>query len=296
MEKLCKRLRLDLFDSAGFLGWADTRMRNRKSARTCVVAVALLLAGCATVDGRAQTVSAATAASPAWAHQQSDLKPDENVRFGVLPNGMRYALMRNATPPGAASMRLRFDVGSLYEQDDQQGLAHFLEHMTLNETKNFPEGELIKVLERAGLKFGPDTNAFTSFEQTVYMLDLPKTDAATVDTGLLLMREVAGEATLSAGAVDSERNIILSEERTRASPGYKMAIDELGNVFRDDLLAKRIPIGQTEVIRTAPRQRLIDLYEGYYRPERATLIMVGDFDVAELEAKVRTRFSNWQGK
>jgi zinc protease len=275
-------------------------MRKVKWMQGNVLAVTLVLAGCATVETAPVVTTAVrtpvAAPAPAWPHQASDLKADDKVRFGILPNGMRYALMRNATPPGAASVRLRFDAGSLYERDDQQGLAHFLEHMTLNETKNFPEGELIKVLERAGLKFGPDTNAFTSFEQTVYMLDLPKTDPATVDTGLHLMREVAGEATLSASAIDSERNIILSEERTRASPGYKMAIDEIGNLFRDDLLAKRIPIGQTEVIRTAPAQRLIDFYNGYYRPERATLIAVGDFDVAEMEAKVRARFSDWQGR
>lgn len=272
-------------------------MRKMNSAQGFVSAIALLLAGCATVE-RPPVGSVAVqqvAAAPAWSHQQSDLKAAENVRFGILPNGMRYALMRNATPAGAASLRLRFDAGSLHEQDDQQGLAHFLEHMTLNETKNFPEGELIKVLERAGLKFGPDTNAFTGFEQTVYMLDLPKTDEETIDTGLYLMREVAGEATLSASAIDSERNIILSEERTRATPAYKMAIDELGYLFRDDLLAKRIPIGQTEVIRTAPRERLVEFYEDYYRPERATLIAVGDFDVAEMEAKVRARFSDWKG-
>lgn len=235
-------------------------------------------------------------AVPAWAHQGSDLKPDENVRFGVLPNGMRYALMRNATPPGVASLRLRIDAGSLNERDDQQGLAHFIEHMALNETKSFPEGELLKTLERAGLKFGPDTNAFTSFEQTVYMLDLPKADAPTVDTALTLMREVAGDATLAAGAIDSERNIILAEERARDTPVNRMIIGELQHAFRDDLLARRIPIGTTEVIRTAPRERFVEFYNAYYRPERATLVAVGDFDVAAMEAKIRARFADWRGQ
>lgn len=273
-------------------------MKKTNFLAGCGIGLALALAGCTTArtDAPATQVAAATAAAPAWPHQASDVPADEAVRFGVLPNGMRYALRRNATPPGAAALRLRFDAGSLHEREDQRGLAHFLEHMVLNETKNVPEGELIRILERAGLAFGPDTNAFTSFEQTVYMLDLPRADAETVDTSLFLMREVAGEATFSTAAVDRERGIVLSEERTRATPGYRMAIDELSFMFAGDLLADRIPIGLTEVLRNAPRERLVEYYEAYYRPERATLIAVGDFDLDEMETKIRARFSDWRGK
>ncbi|HEX8527985.1 M16 family metallopeptidase [Allosphingosinicella sp.] len=273
-------------------------MRKTNLLASCGIALVLALAGCATVESQApgRIEAVATAASPAWPHQASDLPADEAVRFGILPNGMRYALRRNATPPGATSLRLRIDAGSLYENENQRGLAHFLEHMVLNETRNVPEGELIRILERAGLAFGPDTNAFTSFEQTVYMLDLPRTDAETVDTGLFLMREVAGEATLSTTAIDRERGIVLSEERTRATPTYRMAVDELAYIFSGDLLAERIPIGLTDVLRTAPRERFVEFYQGYYRPERATLIAVGDFDLDEMETKIRARFSDWQGK
>jgi zinc protease len=260
-------------------------------------AVALALAGCASTQ-RAEAPKAAAAAVPAdaWAHGSSDLQPDSNVRFGTLPNGMRYAIMKNATPPGEASLRLRIDAGSLNEAEDQRGLAHFLEHMVLNGTKNVPEGEFVRRLERHGLKFGPDTNAYTSFDETVYMLDLPETDAETVDTALFLLREVAGEATLDPKAIDAERGIILSEERTRATPQLRVFIDEIGYMVKDDLLAQRLPIGQTEIIRTAPRERLARFYEGYYRPERATLIATGDFDVAAMETKILNLFGNWQGK
>ena len=196
-------------------------MRKSDLLAGCGLALALVLGGCSTVAPQAAVAApivATQTAAPAWPHLASDVPADEAVRFGVLPNGMRYALRRNSTPPGAASLRLRIDAGSLHEREDQRGLAHFIEHMTLNQTRNVPEGELIRILERAGLQFGPDTNASTSFDQTIYMLDLPRTDAETVDTGLFLMREVAGEATLSAEAIDRERGIILSEERTRATP------------------------------------------------------------------------------
>jgi zinc protease len=263
--------------------------------RPLILCAALALAGCASGD-RSPVADAAPAPAAAWPHEASDLRPDERVRFGRLPNGMGYAIVRNATPPGEASLRLRIDAGSLHEAEDQRGLAHFLEHMVLNGTTNVPEGEFVRRLERAGLKFGPDTNATTQFGQTVYMLDLPETDAATIDTALFLLREVADEATLDAGAIDRERGILLSEERTRATPQYRILTDELAYLLRGDLLPERLPIGSTEVIRTAPRQRFLDFYRHYYRPERATLVAVGDFDVAAIETKILNQFSGWRGE
>lgn len=271
----------------------------RDFRRLAIVLAASVLAGCATVEAPAPAATA-TAVQPAagasWPHERSDLPVDESIRFGTLANGMRYAILRNGTPPGAASLRLRFDIGSLAEAEDQRGVAHFVEHLALNETRNVPEGELIRILERNGLQFGPDTNASTGFDQTIYMLDLPRTDAQTVDTALFLMREVAGEATLAPAVIDRERNVILSEERTRATPAYRMTIEQLSYLFRGDLLPSRIPIGSTDVIRTVSAERVRAFYDGYYRPERATLIAVGDFDVAAMEAKIRQRFGDWQGR
>jgi zinc protease len=209
---------------------------------------------------------------------------------------MRYQILRNATPPHNASLRMRIDVGSMYERDDQRGIAHFIEHMVLNGTKNVPEGEFVRRLERAGLKFGPDTNATTDFRQTVYMLDLPETDTATVDTALFLLREVAGEASFAPSAIDSERGIVLSEERTRATPQLRTAEDELAYLLKGDVLPTRLPIGLTDIIKTAQRERFTALYDAYYRPERATLIAVGDFDVDAMEAKIRAQFGTWKGR
>ncbi|HEX9953838.1 MAG TPA: insulinase family protein [Allosphingosinicella sp.] len=253
--------------------------------------------------GMVWALAAATLTSPAAAQSASapaaaaaGLEADPAVRMGTLPNGMRYQIRKNATPPNNASIRLRFDVGSMYEREDQRGLAHFIEHMVLNGTKNVPEGEFVRRLERAGLKFGPDTNASTDFEQTIYMLDLPKTDAETVDTALFLLREVAGEASFAASAIESERGILLSEERTRATPQLRNAEDELGYLLKGDILPQRLPIGLTEVLKKAPRERLVEFYDAYYRPERATLIAVGDFDVDAMEKKIRAQFGDWKGR
>lgn len=243
-----------------------------------------------------QTRAATPAPAPAWPQQASDLPADPDVRFGTLPNGMRYAIRRNATPPGGAALRLRIDAGSLHESEEQRGLAHFLEHMVLNGTTNVPEGEFVRRLERHGLRFGPDTNASTEFQQTVYKLDLPRTDAETVDTALFLLREVAGEATLAAAAIDAERGIIQSEERSRATPQLRAVMDEFGYMLQGQLLPNRFPIGAPAVIAGAGRDRFAAFYDAYYRPERATLIAVGDFDLEEMERKIRAQFGTWRGR
>lgn len=260
------------------------------------LAAFLALAPAVAFSQQGRAPAAAAAPAPAWPQQGSDLPADPDVRYGTLPNGMRYALRRNATPPGNASLRLRIDAGSLMEAEDQRGLAHFLEHMVLNGTTNVPEGEFVRRLERHGLRFGPDTNATTDFTQTVYKLDLPRTDAGTVDEALFLLREVAGEATLAPAAIDAERGIVQSEERTRATPALRALMDELGFILPGQLLPSRFPIGTPEVIARAQRERFAAFYDAYYRPERATLVAVGDFDVDEMEAKIRTRFSDWRGR
>ena len=258
---------------------------------------AALLAGAA-LPAWAQTAPA-TASAPAatpsepWAQAASDLTPDAGVRFGVLPNGMRYALMHNATPPHQAALRLRIDAGSLSERDDQQGLAHFLEHMAFNGSTHIAEGDMTKNLERLGMSFGGDTNAQTSFDQTTYMLNLPNTSDEVVDASLFSLREVASELLFDSAAVDRERGVIEGEERTSDSPGRRALKALLPFLAPGQRLADRLPIGDLNIIKTAPRDRFVDFYRAYYRPERATLIAVGDFDVDAMEAKVKARFGDW---
>lgn len=238
--------------------------------------------------------TAAETPSDPWPQAASDIPADPAVRFGTLPNGMRYALLRNATPPGQASLRLRIDAGSLMENDDQQGLAHFMEHMAFNGTTNIPENELLRILERLGLAFGADTNAATGFDQTFYQLELPRTNDETVDTALRIMREQVSEALMDPEDIDAERDVIVGEERTRNTPGLRSLKAQLALLAPGQRVSRRLPIGDLDVIRTAPRERFVEFYEAYYRPSRATLLAVGDFDVDQMEAKIRGAFESWQ--
>lgn len=229
-----------------------------------------------------------------WPQAVADVAPDPAIRFGTLPNGMRYALLKNATPPGQASLRLRFDAGSLMETEAQLGLAHFLEHMAFNGSRGIPEGEMIKMLERQGLAFGADTNASTDFEETVYKLDLPRTDDATVDLSLKVMRETASELLIDPAAVDRERGVVLSEERGRDSPGWRVFKARLRFIMKGQRPPERWPIGAVEILRTAPASQITAFYNAWYRPERATLVAVGDFDLDVMEAKIKASFGDWK--
>lgn len=229
-----------------------------------------------------------------WVHEVSDLPADPAIRYGQLDNGMRYAIRENDTPPNVASVRLVFNVGSLAEAEDQRGLAHFIEHMAFNGSTEVPEGEMVPLLERHGLEFGPDTNAFTGYETVGYQLDIPEVDEETVDTALFLMRQTASELLMESEAIDRERGVILSEERYRNSP-----IRRWNNAlwrFRlpDTIVPDRDAIGTIEVIETAPRERLVDYYENYYTPERAILVVVGDIDPDAIEARIADEFAGWE--
>ena len=271
---------------------------------TALSPLVLLIATAAPVFARdtAAPTTATTATNPqteagkAWNFAASDVPVDPNIVFGVLPNGMKYALLANSTPKDSVVLRMRFDVGSFAEAEDQRGLAHFLEHMAFNGSTNVPEGEMIKLLERKGLAFGADTNASTGFDETIYQLDLPNASDDLIDTGLMLMRETGGELAIDPTAVDRERGIILSERRARDTYQLRNLIDQLDFQMQGMKVASRLPVGTEEVIKTAPAARLRDLYDRYYRPERATLVMVGDFDPAAVEAKIKARFGDWKGR
>ena len=230
--------------------------------------------------------------SSSWPQEQSDLKPDPSVVYGRLENGMRYVLMPNDTPKGRVSLRLLVAAGSLMETEDQRGLAHFLEHMAFKGSQNMPAGDLVQYLQRLGMAFGADTNAHTSFENTVYQLELPSNDAGLVDKSLLVMRETADRLLILGAELDKERGVILSEERMRDTPDYRATVSNFEFLLPDSLIPHRFPIGVDSVIETAPRQRLVDFYRTWYRPERLTLIVVGAIDSAPLAEKIKTRFES----
>ena len=231
-----------------------------------------------------------------WPQDASDLIPDPAITFGQLDNGMRYIIMANDTPEETVALRLRIDAGSLNERDDQRGISHFLEHMAFNGSTNVPEGEMIKILERHGLAFGPDTNAFTSFDQVQYQLDLPSIEKDVLDTGFFLMRETASELTLDPEAIDKERGVIKSEMRARNSVGLRNFIDSAAFLTPDMPTANRLPIGDAEIIAKAPPERFRELYDGYYRPENVTFVVVGDISPADMEARIKDTFGDWTAR
>ncbi|HRD47651.1 MAG TPA: insulinase family protein, partial [Caulobacter sp.] len=193
----------------------------------------------------------------------------------------RLALPARLPMPGISLVRLL-------------SLAHFLEHMAFNGSKGIPEGEMVKMLERQGLAFGADTNASTDFEETVYKLDLPRTDDATVDLSLKVMRETASELLIDPAAVDRERGVVLSEERTRDSPGWRVFKARLRFILKGQRPPERWPIGTVDILKNAPASEISAYYRTWYRPERATLIAVGDFDVDAMEAKIKAAFGDWR--
>ncbi|HWD27506.1 MAG TPA: insulinase family protein [Rhizomicrobium sp.] len=242
------------------------------------------------------TASYAMPPSQPWAQGHSDLPADVSVRFGTLPNGMRYAIKRNVTPKGAVSLRFRIDAGSLMERDDEQGIAHLLEHMAFRGSAHVADGDTVKKLQSLGLTFGADTNAFTAATQTVYSFDMPKNDTASVDTALMLMREIAGELDIKQAAMDTERNVVLAEAHLRDVPIAHLQKSDYQFLYGDRPGSALIPIGKEDVVAHATAKLVRGFYEAWYRPERATLIIVGDIDPAQIEAKIKAGFSDWKAK
>ena len=229
-----------------------------------------------------------------WAQDYLGRPADPAVRFGTLPNGLRYAIMKNDTPKGAVSMRMLIGSGSLKERDDEQGLAHFLEHMAFRGSTNVPDGEVVHMLERLGLRFGPDTNASTSFDRTLYMFNFPDATPEALDTGLKLFREIGGRLKLDPAAVEAEKGVVLSEERLRDTPPYRAAKAEINTLFAGSHVPDRWTIGLVDTIKAATAERLRRFYEANYRPNNATIVIVGAVDVDAVEAKIKAGFSDWQ--
>jgi zinc protease len=221
---------------------------------------------------------------------ESELPFDESVRTGTLPNGMRYYIRKNAKPENRVELRLALNAGSMQEEDSQQGLAHFVEHMCFNGTKNFEKNALVNFLELTGVRFGADLNAYTSFDETVYMLQLPTDKEGLVDKGLLVMQDWAGAVTFDNEEIDKERGVILSEWRTRLGADERMRQVYWPKIFYNTRYANRLPIGTTEVITKAPYERLTTFYKDWYRPNLMALVVVGDIDVDDIEKKVKASF------
>lgn len=259
------------------------------------VAIAVPSAPAFSRETVAATEPSSSGGIPEWDIMSSDFEADPAVVFGTLPNGMRYAIRRNATPPAEAVIRFNVQVGGRDETDVENGAAHFVEHMAFNGSTSIPEGELLPMLERLGLAFGADTNAETSLDYTTYKLGLPNIDEKTVDTAFMVMREMAGRLTFDPAAVERERGVILREAQDRNDANRRRAADYLRTALPGTPLGERVT-ADAERIRGISAQDLKAFYQAYYRPDRATLVVVGDIDPAAIEAKIGEHFANWQRK
>jgi zinc protease len=244
-------------------------------------------------------VSAAAAApikAIEFPQEHSDLRADPAAHYGRLPNGLTYIIRKNTTPAGTATVYMRVGAGSMMETAAQKGLAHFTEHMAFKGTTHIPAGELKNILERHGFAFGVDANAYTTASKTVYALQAPKNDDETLDTALFMMREVAGNMTLDPGVIDPELGVILGEERLGDKPTTHRNNAWIHQLYAGQRFADfSTPIGSVDVLRSAPRSELAAFYSAWYRPELTTLILVGDFDPAAMENKIKAKFSDWPG-
>jgi len=232
---------------------------------------------------------------PEWPFAETDLPVDPGYRFGTLENGMRYVIRPNATPTGRASVQFWVDGGAVDEEEDELGFAHFVEHMAFNGSTNVAEGEMVRLLEREGLSFGADTNASTSFDTTLYRLDLPRNDPALLDTALMLMREVASELTFGPDAVEREKGVILAERRVRDTYALRNTVDELAFHYPGARFPNRLPIGEVKTLQAATAEGLRAFWQRLYRPQATALIVVGDLDADAVEAAIRARFGDWTG-
>jgi zinc protease len=218
---------------------------------------------------------------------------DPTVRAGVLPNGMHYLIKHNARPEARVSLRLVVPVGSTAEADDQQGLAHFVEHMNFNGSEHFRDADdLVGYLRSIGLRFGADANAYTRFDDTVYLLDVPTDRDSTLRTGLDALSDFAGRARISDTEVDKERGVVMEEWRLGLGAQDRIQRKQFPLLFHDSRYAVRLPIGKPEIIQGAPPQRIRDFYEKWYRPDWMTVVAVGDVDPDQMERLIREHFAN----
>lgn len=227
------------------------------------------------------------------AAQQNQPQPiDPNVRKGVLENGLTYYVRQNKLPENRADFYIAQKVGSMQEEDNQAGLAHFLEHMAFNGTKNFPGKNMLNYLQDNGIKFGTNINAYTSFDETVYfMTNVPTTQPNLVDSVLLVLYDWSNGILLEEEELDKERGVIREEWRTRGSAQFRLWEKMLPVMFKGSKYANRLPIGSIDVINNFKPEEIRAYYKKWYRPDLQGIIVVGDFDAEKMEAKVKELFS-----
>lgn len=219
---------------------------------------------------------------------------DPSVRTGTLSNGMKYYIKKNTLPEKKVDFRLAINAGSILEDENQRGLAHFMEHMNFNGTKNFPDNKLVDFLQSIGVKFGQHLNAYTSFDETVYMLPVPLDKPGNLDAGLKVMEDWAFNATLSDEQINKERGVVLEELRLGLGPDKRMADKYLPKLLYNSQYANRLPIGKKDILENFKPDVIRKFHQDWYRPDLMAIVVVGDINVDEVEKKIKDNFSQYK--
>ncbi|PZR22718.1 MAG: peptidase M16 [Flavobacterium psychrophilum] len=219
---------------------------------------------------------------------------DPNVKVGKLKNGLTYYIRKNAKPENKVDLRLVINAGSILEDDDQQGLAHFMEHMCFNGTKRFPKNQLVDYLQSIGVKFGQHLNAYTSFDETAYFLPIPSDDPAKLEKGFEIIEDWAFNTVLTPEEIDKERGVVLEEYRIGLGAENRMMKRFMPKMMYQSQYANRLPIGQKEILENFTYDKIKKFYKDWYRPNLMAVIVVGDIDVAQMEQKIKDHFSSYE--
>src|SRR4051812_4805092 len=217
---------------------------------------------------------------------------DPLITVGTLRNGLRYYVRRNTQPQHRAELRLVVNAGSVLEDDDQRGLAHFVEHMSFNGTQHFPQQAVAGFMQSLGMRFGAHVNAHTSFDETVYELQVPTDNPAAMDRSLLIMEDWARSVSFEAAAIEKERGVILEEWRLGLGADERIQDAQFPVLLSGSRYAERLPIGKPEFIEHVNHDRLKQFYADWYRPDLMAVIAVGDFDKATIEAQIKSHFGS----
>jgi zinc protease len=230
-----------------------------------------------------------------WLYKGSDVPVDKSWTFGVLPNGLRYAVKNNVVPSGQVSIRVRIDAGALHEKDDEQGFAHLIEHLSFRGSTYVPDGEAKRIWQRFGATFGSDSNAQTTATQTVYKLDLPNATSETLKESVKILSGMIRGPRIEADALNAERSIVLAEQREGSGAQMRYSDAMRAHLFKGQRLGTRSTIGTTANLEAADAAGLKAFHDRWYRPENAVVVMAGDADPAVLEGLVKQYFSDWRG-
>jgi len=261
----------------------NTRFRNRPllTVTAIVVTACLLAAGQQTARSQTQSLDLS-----------QRMPVDPQITIGTFANGLRYYIRANKKPEKRAELRLVVKAGSILEDDDQQGLAHLVEHMAFNGTEHFPKHELVSFIESLGMRFGAHLNAYTSFDETVYMLHVPTDKPGAMDRAFQILEDWANKVTFDPVEIDKERGVVLEEWRLGRGAGARTRDKLFPIMFKESRYANRLPIGQPDIIRNSKHERIKKFYSDWYRPDLMAVIAVGDFDKAAIEKMITAHFAS----